>query len=327
MLVALAALAPRQARADDARTAAEGLFDDAVKRMAGRDYDRACPELEEVVRLQPGKVGALLELARCWEESGRLASASRRYHEAAAAAAPSDARGPKARASAAALASRAPALMLVVAAGNRATPGFAVQLDGRELAAADWDVRLPLDPGKHVLAATAPGKQRWTQDIDASRDPTPVRLEIPALADQREIPVTVADGPRALPPPSPARPVHRLPPAWAWVSGVAGLAALGAATGLGVDGLAAQSKLDGLCHGNLSACAGPGTGTIDPLNARKDRDLALFIGLGAAGLAAVTAGIVGLVRGRQARASEDDAIVVTAATAPDLWGVTLRGSF
>src|SRR5262245_52153167 len=77
--LAMVSIGPRAALADDAQV----LFDEAMKQISGGAYDSACPKLEEVNRLAPGKIGARLELARCYEQWGKLGSAWRHYSIAA----------------------------------------------------------------------------------------------------------------------------------------------------------------------------------------------------------------------------------------------------
>jgi len=180
--LALASLAP-QAVADEARTKAQALFDEGVQAMNEKAYDRACRKLEEVVKLQPGKVGAMMQLAQCYEESGKLASASSRYRAAADAAAPSDERGSKARAKVEALAARVPKLTIVVAAANRAARGFTVTRGGRDVGTAEWDTAVPVDPGKYEILASAPGKKPWSLTVEVAAGDAKTRIEVPSLSD------------------------------------------------------------------------------------------------------------------------------------------------
>jgi hypothetical protein len=309
--------APREARADDARAAAQALFDEAMKQMEARAYDRACPKLEEAVKLLPGKVGTMMELARCYEDWGKTASAWSRYRAAAdAAAAASDPRAAKARAKTDELAPRVPKLILEVAPANQSLRGFTLERDGHEIGTAEWGAALPADPGKHAVAASAPGKKRWTATLSIAPGATPTTLRIPGLEDD----------PAA---PAPPRPADAAPPAsasaplWPWVAGGIGIASLGFAIGFGVDGLMAKRSLDQLCHGTLSPCAGHTASDIDPLNARKDRGLALFIGFGTAGAAGLSAGIVGLVSHRK----PVDALVVAPLVGPGFAGAVLGNRF
>jgi hypothetical protein len=318
-----ACLAPRAARADDTRAAAQAMFDDAMKRMVLHAYDRACPELEDVLKMMPGKVGALMELSRCYEEWGKTASAWSRYRATAeAAAALSDPREEKARAKAAELERRVPKLTIAVAPANRDTKGFTVQRDGHDLGAAEWDAALPADPGKHAVVASAPGKKRWTGEVIVAPNEAAIAIEIPALEDDPSALPAPAPGP-ATPAPDTHAPPAAGAPVWPWVAGGLGLASLGLAIGFGVDGLLAKGSLSTLCHGTLSPCAGHTAAEIDPLNARKDRGLALFIGLGLAGAGGLVTGVVALVR----RPKTGEALVVTPVAGPGLAGAEVRVRF
>jgi hypothetical protein len=285
--ILLALLAPTVARADDARASAQALFDSAMKAMAEGAYDRACPALEEVVRLVPGKVGALMELGRCYEGSGRVASAWSTYRAAADAAPPGDERAARARAKASDLAPRVPKLTITVAPEDEALSGFAVKRDGHDIGAAAYNRPLPVDPGRHAVSATAPSRIEWTLTVDVREGPSPVVVTVPVLAP-------IATSGRAGDSTQPAIPPAPSTPVWAWVTGGVGLAALGVAAGFGVDGIMARNQLDTLCNGRLSPCAGHGAAEIDPLNARKDRGFGVFLGAGGAGFVALVSGVVGL---------------------------------
>src|SRR3954452_11357283 len=67
------------------KAAAEGLFSDARRLMAAGNFREACPKLEASQRLDPPG-GPVLNLADCYEQSGRTASAWMEFREAASAA-------------------------------------------------------------------------------------------------------------------------------------------------------------------------------------------------------------------------------------------------
>src|SRR5689334_14610538 len=68
-------LAPQVAWSVDPQT----LFDEAMASIEKRAFESACPKLEEVVRLAPQKIGARMEVARCYEEWGKPVSARDHY--------------------------------------------------------------------------------------------------------------------------------------------------------------------------------------------------------------------------------------------------------
>src|SRR6187549_3979092 len=82
-LVASSARAQAASPADE--SLAESQFNEGRKLMEGGRPKEACPKFESSQRLDPA-LGTLLNLADCYERIGLLASAQRRFLEAAQAA-------------------------------------------------------------------------------------------------------------------------------------------------------------------------------------------------------------------------------------------------
>lgn len=178
--------APALAQGDETerRAAAQTLFDDAEQLMQQREFARACPKLEEVVKLQPGKVGAMMELARCYEAWGKTASAWARYRMASDFAAKAgDARKADADAKVAALEPSVARLAIVVPEAMRWVGGLVIERDGVPLGAASWGAAMPVDPGAHEISATAPNKKRWASKIETSRPGATLTVTVPVLED------------------------------------------------------------------------------------------------------------------------------------------------
>jgi hypothetical protein len=195
----LSASAASAQTATDKRTQAQALFDQAMTAMDHKAYDEACPKLEGVVELQPGKLGAIFWLAQCYEAQGKIASAWTQYRAVGDTAPPSDSLKKKAQDKAAELEPRLPRLTISVSAPVRAIAGLEIARDGIQLAPALWGAKLPVDPGHHTVTATATGKKPWTGDVEAAVSGVPITLEVAPLED-----ATVAQAPPVVPIATPA---------------------------------------------------------------------------------------------------------------------------
>ena len=162
------------------KTTAEALFSEGRKLMAAGKYAEACPKLEASLKLDSG-VGTMLNLAECYEKNGQTASAWTEFREAISAArdAGSKDRADLARTRAAALEPKLSRLTVVVPKGQVAT----VTRDGAQVESAAFGTPVPIDPGKHVIAASAPGKRKWSTSIDVT-PAAQVSVDVPALADE-----------------------------------------------------------------------------------------------------------------------------------------------
>lgn len=150
--------------------------------MTSGKYAEACPKFEASQQLDPG-LGTMLNLAECYEKTGRTASAWAEYREAIplARAAGSKARQDLATERAQALEERLSTLTIRAMSGEDADPHLEVRRDGVALQAAELGSPIPVDPGDHVIEASAPGKQRWTSKVHVGPDAAKVQVEIPKL--------------------------------------------------------------------------------------------------------------------------------------------------
>jgi hypothetical protein len=158
---------PPGERADPA--AATALFQEGREAAKRGDYAIACLKMDESFRLDPA-VGTLINLADCHERLGHLASAWQRYQEAVDKLPPSDDRLGALNKRIKALAPRVPRLTVTIA--PTAPPDTRVTRDSIALAAASMGTALPLDPGAHVIVASAPGREDRRYPVDASEGRT-----------------------------------------------------------------------------------------------------------------------------------------------------------
>jgi hypothetical protein len=145
----LVLFAVRLSFADDgSNLVAQGLFDAGLALMDEGKYDQACPKFEESQRLSPAG-GTLTNLALCHERQGRIASASVEY-ERALAQATAEKREERARFVRERLvAIREQVPGIIVSANSTATD--TMTLDANPLPKASLGVRVPCDPGAHIL--------------------------------------------------------------------------------------------------------------------------------------------------------------------------------
>jgi hypothetical protein len=134
--------------------AAETLFRSAREAAERGDWVTACDRFEESKRIEPAP-GTVLNLARCREELGQVASAWKSYEEAAERLPAGDERAAFARARAEELAPRVPHVTLIAPETDEE---FSVSIRGAEYSKATFGVPLPFDPGKLAITVRAPGR-------------------------------------------------------------------------------------------------------------------------------------------------------------------------
>jgi hypothetical protein len=176
-----AALVPRAAEAQDTGTA-QALFEEGLKLFDAKDHAAACEKFAASHRIDPAP-GTMLNLARCREVLGLLASAWASYAEAAALARrEGDSKREKvAGEREAALAAQVP--RLTISSGAR-SPGVRIERDQQPVEDAALGVAIPVDPGRHVIEASAPGYVAWSHAVEVKIGES-AHVEIPALTRQR----------------------------------------------------------------------------------------------------------------------------------------------
>jgi serine/threonine-protein kinase len=331
-------LAHAQTAADKAT--AEALFDEGKRLMEARRYGEACPKLADSQKLDPG-VGTLLNLALCYKSNGQTASAWSTYREAAsqARAAHADDREELARTEASALEPKLTRMVIEVSPEAANTPGFEVKRDGTSVPAGLWGVPSPVDPGKHVIDITAPGKKPVRIEATAEGAGATNRVVVGPLEDGTSV---APAAPVAAPPPGPAAPPAGAPPESPPDSGskpgstqrvigyvVGGLGIVGLGVG-GVFAFGAMSDNDSaekICPEYPKGdCSKDDVETHKDLVAQaKASGLNSYVAFGLGG-AGVIAGAV-LILTAPSAPKNTTALALTPVVSPNAWGVDLRGAF
>jgi hypothetical protein len=183
-LLSLIVLRSTPSGAQDASTkaTAEALFADGRRLMTIGDYTAACPKLAASQRLDPG-IGTALNLADCYEKSGRFASAWAEFRGVISGAHATGSSDREQLASERAHALESKLSYLTITTSPAQAASIQIIRDGNAVDSAVLGTPIPLDPGHHTVEAKAPGKRAWSDAFDVTIAPTQVSVKIPDLAD------------------------------------------------------------------------------------------------------------------------------------------------
>ena len=179
LVVSVATSSHAEPSSPDNRALAEALFRDAKVLADGGQFDTACPKFEESHRLDP-KPGTILNLAVCHEKQGKTATAWLDYMEAASFAARADQKDRESFANEQAAKLEKELVRLVVRVPD-VTPGLVVKLDAVTLNQAAWGTAAPINPGQHLVEASARGYQAWSKPIAVDKGPAQIEVLVPKL--------------------------------------------------------------------------------------------------------------------------------------------------
>lgn len=142
------------------RAVAQTLFDQGRALMDEGRFAEACSAFARSQKLDPG-AGTRLNLALCHEAEGRTATAWMELNEALSQAKRDhrEDREQLAQQHIAALTPNVPHALLKV---NDKSEELEIRLDDVLLDRAVWDGPIPIDPGDHVVVASAPGKRAFS---------------------------------------------------------------------------------------------------------------------------------------------------------------------
>ena len=327
VVVALLSPAVAFAGGADDKAAAQMLFDEGRKLMDKHDYAAACPKLESSQRLDPG-AGTLMNLAACYEKNGQIASAWVTYTDAATAS--QDRHPDWAKAARDRVAALAPQLSRLMIEVPNAPSGVEVTRDGKVLESGSYGVAMPVDPGHHVIEATAPGHKPFHQELDVKGGGTRATVTV-TLAAQPQAPAgpTGPTGPVQTTSPPPTPPSEQGRGSGMRVAGltVAGVGAAGVVVGAIFGGLAIGKKNDAsnpayCTPPYFSSCNATGKSMVDDAMTFANVSTVAFIAGGVLAAAGVT--IFFLAPTSHAEAAS---LSVRVGSAGGPLGLTLGGAF
>ena len=162
--------------------AAKERFDQAKMLALDGKWSEACVKLDESRRLDP-KMLTIYRLADCHEHIGKTASAWKEFLEAAdlAKAASETIKAGDATERARKLEAKLTKLSVVV---DDTSAGLTVTQDGATLSKEQYGVKVAVDPGEHVVAASAPGKKPFEKKLVLGAAAEEAKVVIPHLEDE-----------------------------------------------------------------------------------------------------------------------------------------------
>jgi hypothetical protein len=174
------------------RALARELFEQGRELMLRQKYAAACAKLAESQRLDPA-AGTLLNLAVCHEAEGKTATAWSEFNDALTLAR-RDGRADRVALATQRIEKLEPVLsrLTIRVAEAARVEGLVVRLDGSSVGAAVFGTGMPVDPGTHVIEASAPGRESWRTAIEVGDSADRKLVEIPALARRAAAPGTAA---------------------------------------------------------------------------------------------------------------------------------------
>jgi hypothetical protein len=248
LAVFAAGLPASVARADTSEaTKAFTLFEEGKRLVKAGRATEACPKFVESVELLP-KAVTLLNLADCYERTGRMASAWRRYVEATKIAEIDDQAERRAYAEehAHALEPHLGRLTIIL---KEATEGAVVRRNNEVVPAEDLTTAVPVDAGSYAIDVSAPGRAPYSRIVEV-QDETQIEVVVPRLPDMRDAaPATT------LPAPPPKLVSTRAAPInpWPFVAMGAGAVSLGVGLGLAIAAKARWNDAEAQhCHGTTT---------------------------------------------------------------------------
>jgi tetratricopeptide (TPR) repeat protein len=294
---------------------ADQLFKKGKKLLGEKKYAEACTAFEQSDKLDPG-IGAKLNVARCYEEWGKLATALRWYGDAEhMAASGHDDREAKIHERIAALEPDVPRLTVSLPPGA-ITFHLVVKLDGVELELAALGVERRVDPGAHKVETF----------VDDVRHEKVVPLERGGSSEVTlDVPVRTSKRVKRVAPEAEADPVRTRRLVGLGVSG-AGAVAIGIA---GIVTLRARGDykhaLDVHCNGVKDMCDDVGQAATHGARRRAN----ISTGVAIAGLGAIAGGLYLYFTAQQAApaAASEHALYLAPVVGGDGTGVVLGGAF
>ena len=258
-----------------------------------------CESLEaSLVQVQQAEPAIRVELAECYAQLGRSASAWAQYREAAAAA--HDAGAPELETLARGRAKALENDLSYVTVRTWKGQAVMVTQDGSPIDETVLGTALPLDPGSHTITASAPGKRGWSKQIQLGNHGDHVQVSVPVLPDDVSLAPDLNAAALASPEPASAPIVDSVQRTLGLVAGALGIAGIATGTLFGVKAASDWSDTKQSCK------AFPYCGAEGARLAQQAKSSALVSTIGfATGIAGISGGALLWFTAPRARGSQE----------------------
>jgi hypothetical protein len=236
-----------------------------------------CRKLEESQRLDPGG-GTLLNVALCHEKEGRTATAWTEFTEALGIAKKDDRsqRVELAQTHIAALEPTLSRLVIQVPEGSD-LPELEIKRDGTALRRAAWGSPMPVDPGEHLVEATAHGKIAWKHSVTVGAKADTKTIVVPPLENAPTPPPSSVATTAPVPAQAEVKSSNRSPAGW--VAMGFGAAGLGVGTFFGLRAMSQQKEADKYCDRDQCSNATGSSANADAIRSANLATVGFGVGI------------------------------------------------
>lgn len=314
--LAISALLFFATRARAEQSEADKLFDEGAALMKAGKYADACPKFEQSNKLDP-EIGGMLWLADCYERNNQSASAYRTYKDAQKLAIDKKDKQQRDKVAQKHITTLEAHLtkLTILGPADKHPDGLRVTRDGEALGPSDLGLAIPVDPGSHVVTATAPTFKKWEKTLDVQGEGATVTVTVGPLEKvDAGAPLPVVDDA------DPGFAMH----VGGVVVGAAGLVSVGVGSVLGL--IAAGKLSDSNANGHCDAADTCDTVGLELRGEAKDAALLSTVLFIAGGVAVATGITLFFLAPKKKRASTTFAHVVPV-IGNGFYGATLGGTF
>jgi len=201
-----------------------------------------------------------------------------------------------------------------------------VMVDGQPVIEKLDGKAMPLDPGEHVVRFELVGAEAIEQKVMIRQGEKNRKL---AASFKKARTVTPPVPPPAIAPDDVPKHAPRSEgvPLWAWISGSAGMVALGVGAGFGVSALGAQGELVTKCGGDPARCPASTKAETVPLADQRTLGRNVFLGLSAVAVVGIGIAVIGIATTPSKASSPRTAFMVAPFGSSSGGGLTMQGQF